>query len=594
LTLNIQLIFVFDGPGVPGKIRWKGKRGIAQRPELLKQVLECLGVPYQVAPAEAEAECAELQKFGKVDAVWSGDADALMFGCDLLISDHRIAKEHGDQDRSKGHTEKSKTHVQIIRAQKMKEELAIDREKLVLFAILAGGDYHPGLSGCGAGLAQQVVQEGTLARELCECRNQLDCTRWRTKLTAVLRNYHSVKGMVVPPPDFPQYDVLKQYCRPTVTPGHLLRKARLDLAFSRPLQERELLQVTSSRFNIWGKLYMDHVGPILLTRALVQKDSASLNNILQGIKPKKQHKSDKAEVMELRSVQRAIRFCPFEVTTLQRTDFEDGNLKGMWVNKRGVPFDPGYVVECDHFPAILLQYVESQTMSDPLPAVAKQKLAKRKEQSDGNIPTKNPTKRIKSSAPSEVEPTTNIARPTELGLLEPQARVMKTPLEPRRPRALPMNDKPVDLTESNDDVDAVLRLPPGRRLTTQSTQSSSTISGSGLPRSLTNEKDRPVDAIRPDVQLPHLSPTNSYITKASKDLSSPYGPRDAPRALRSPAEASSTQPAAQNHVVEQTRAARLKHFTMDPVVSNRGAMSITRTRDEVVKAPSDVIDLTGD
>jgi Holliday junction resolvase YEN1 len=101
LTLNIQLIFVFDGPGVPEKIRWKGKRGIAQRSELLKQVLECLGVPYEVAPAEAEAECAELQKFGKVDAVWSGDADALMFGCDLLISDHRIAKEHGDQIHKK-------------------------------------------------------------------------------------------------------------------------------------------------------------------------------------------------------------------------------------------------------------------------------------------------------------------------------------------------------------------------------------------------------------------------------------------------------------------------------------------------------------
>jgi hypothetical protein len=476
----------------------------------------------------------------------------------------------------------------------MREELALDREKLVLFAILAGGDYHPGLSGCGTELALQVVQEDTLARELCECRNQLDCTRWRTKLTAVLRNHPSAKGMVVPPPDFPQYDVLKQYCRPTVTPGHLFRKARLDLAFSRPVQELELFQVTSSRFNIWEKLYMDHVGPVLLTRALVQKDSASLKNILQGIKPKKQHKSDKAEVMELRSVQCAIRFCPFEVTTLQRTDFEDGNLKGMWVDKRGVKFDPTYVVECDHFPAILLQHVESQTMSDPLPAVAKQKLAKRKEQSDGNIPTNNPTKRIKSSARSDVVPMTNVVRPTTLGLLKPQARVMNTPFEPRRPRALPMNDKPVVLTESNDDVDAVLRLPPGRRLTTVSTQASSTSSGSGLPRSLTNEKDRPVNAIRPDVQLPHLSPTNSYIKKASKDSSSPYEPLDAPRALRSPAEASRTQHAAQSRVVEQTRAARLKHFTLGHVVSTRGAMPSTGTRDEDVKAPTDVIDLTGD
>jgi hypothetical protein len=233
-------------------------------------------------------------------------------------------------------------------------------------------------------------------------------------------------------------------------------------------------------------------------------------------------------------------------------------------------------------------------MSDPLPAVAKQKLAQRKEQSDGKIPTNNPTKRIKSSARSEVAPMTDIARPTTLGLCKPQAHVLNTPSEPRRPRASPTIDKAVVLTESKDGVDTVLRLPPGRGLTTLSTQSSSIASGSGLPRSLTNEKDRPVNAIRPSVQLPHLSPTNSYITKASKDSSSPYGPRDAPRALRSPAEASSTQPAAQSRVVEQTRAARLKHFTLGHVVSTGGAMPSTGTRDEDVKAPTDVIDLTGD
>ena len=588
MTLNIQLIFVFDGPGVPEKIRRKGKRGVPKRPELLKQVLECFGIPYQLAPAEAEAECAELQKLGVVDAVWSGDADALMFGCDLLISDHRIAKEHGNQNRNKGHTEKSKTHVQIIRAQKMKKELALDREGLVLFAILAGGDYHPGLSDCGAGLALHVVLEGTgLARELCECRNQLDCTRWRTKITAFLRSRPSAKGIVVPPPDFPRYDVLKQYCRPTVTPGHLISKARFDQAFSQPFQERELLQVTSSRFNIWGKLYMDHVGPVLLTRALMQKDNAFMKGILQGIKVKKQRKSSKAEVMDLRSVERAISFCPFEVTTLQRTDFEDGSLKGMWANKGDISFDPTYIVECDHFPAILLQHVDSQTMSEPLPAVAKQKLAQCKEQPEGKFPTNNPTKRFKSSARSEVAPMTDIARPTTLGLCKPQAHVLNTPSEPRRPRASPTIDKAVIRTESKDKVDTVLRLPPGRVLTTLSTQSSSKASGSGLLRSLTNEKDPPVNAIRSSVQLPHLSPTNSSVKKTSQDSSSP-------RALRSPAETSTTQPTAQSRLVEQTRTARLKHFTLGHVVSPRGAMPSTGTKDEDVKAPTDVIDLTGD
>ena len=566
-----------------------------ERPELLKQVLECFGIPYQLAPAEAEAECAELQKLGIVDAVWSGDADALMFGCDLLISDHRIAKEYGSQNRNKGHTEKSKSHVQIIRAEKMKKELALNCEGLVLFAILAGGDYHPGLLDCGTGLALHVVLKGTgLARELCECRSQLDCTRWRTKLTAFLRSRPSAKGIVVPPPDFPQYDVLKQYCRPTVTPEHLLSKTRLDHAFSRPFQERELLQVTSSRSNIWGKLYMDHVGPVLLTRALMQNDNPFKESVLKGIKVKKQRKSSKAEVMDLRPFERAINFCPFEVTTLQRTDFEDGGLKGMWANKGDLSFDPTYIVKCDHFPAILLQHVESQTMSDPLPAVAKQKLAQPKEQSEEKIPTNNPTKRFKSSARSEVAPMTEIARPTTLSLCRPQARVLNTPSEPRRPRASSTIDKAVIPTESKDSVDTVLRLPPGRVLTTLSTQSSFKASGSGLLRSLTNEKGPPVNVIRSSVQLPHLSPTNSSVKKTSQDSSSPYGPRDVPRALRSPAETSSTQPTAQSRVVEQIRTARSKHITLGHVVSPRPAMPSTGAKDEDVKAPTDVIDLTGD
>lgn len=87
--------------------------------------------------------------------------------------------------------------------------------------------------------------------------------------------------------------------------------------------------------------------------------------------------------MNLHSVESAISFCPLELTTLQRTDFEDGNLKGMWANKGDISFDPTYVIKFDYFSAILLQHVESQPMSYPLTAVAKQQLAQRKEQSGG-------------------------------------------------------------------------------------------------------------------------------------------------------------------------------------------------------------------
>jgi len=90
LTLHIQLLFVFDGPGRP---EYKQKRILpkgyqphgyhGRETALLKDTLDALGIPHHQALGEAEAECAALQKHGIVDAVWSEDSDTMMFGCRL-------------------------------------------------------------------------------------------------------------------------------------------------------------------------------------------------------------------------------------------------------------------------------------------------------------------------------------------------------------------------------------------------------------------------------------------------------------------------------------------------------------------------------
>lgn len=78
LKLNVQLIFVFDGPGRPWKRGEKGQGKIDyQKRDLLKEMLRCFGTPYHEAPGEAEAECACLQVLKLVDAVWSQDYDCL-------------------------------------------------------------------------------------------------------------------------------------------------------------------------------------------------------------------------------------------------------------------------------------------------------------------------------------------------------------------------------------------------------------------------------------------------------------------------------------------------------------------------------------
>lgn len=114
LTLNVQLLFVFDGPGKPWK---RGRHGSGkinyEERRLLKDLLTYFRIPHHEAPGEAEAECARLQQLGVVDAVFSQDSDTLMFGCSLLVRDDRVAKAKGNNDRSKENTKKSGTSVRV-------------------------------------------------------------------------------------------------------------------------------------------------------------------------------------------------------------------------------------------------------------------------------------------------------------------------------------------------------------------------------------------------------------------------------------------------------------------------------------------------
>ncbi|RYG65014.1 hypothetical protein EON64_12800, partial [archaeon] len=94
------------------------------------QLLDHLKVPHHRAPAEAEAECARLQRLGIVDAVWSDDGDTLMFGATCLIGAHRVGSKW-DPDK-----------ITVLRAEKILKDHDFDSESLVLFAMLSGTDYN--------------------------------------------------------------------------------------------------------------------------------------------------------------------------------------------------------------------------------------------------------------------------------------------------------------------------------------------------------------------------------------------------------------------------------------------------------------------
>jgi Holliday junction resolvase YEN1 len=493
LTLNIQLIFVFDGPGRPWKRggRGGGKIDYQQR-DLLKEVLRHLGVPYHEAPGEAEAECARMQIVGMVDAVWSQDSDCIMFGCTLWIRDDRVVKEKGTKDLSKENTQKSKKTARVVKAQTLKDRLQIDREGLVLFAMLVGGDYDTkGLPGCGPSMALKMIKKG-LGPSLCACRSQRECDAWSMLLTECL--YSSGGRAIDVPPRFPDFKTLVKYNTPKVTSDEVLKNnAKLNLDNMRPINELKLLEVTSSRFNMWGRKYMNCVGPVLLTRSLSSRSSTLPREVVHGIKlvkerPKKTDSGLPAPVFE-----RKLSFSPFGVTTLRKEDFE-GERLGYWNGDAKELFDPNYRVEMRELPIYWLQKVLPPDVLDSPPAEPKAKSVKRKKQaeateaSDPPAPAKKQRKTTEGSdPPATVNKQRKTAGAAPSSSTAPGILPQKKPSKQRRKEssAVVIEDL-IELSDSDDE----LRLPPPRSVTKSSARSAvSQVIDFGSPSSSETELD---------------------------------------------------------------------------------------------------------
>ncbi|CAI5492311.1 unnamed protein product, partial [Closterium sp. Naga37s-1] len=122
------------------------------------ELLQQCGVPYIIAPMEAEAPCAWLAQHGVVDAVVSDDCDALLFGAPTLWR-HLFSDRH---------------YVEVYRAEDVQRELGLSRRHLVRMAMLLGCDYTPGISGIGVVNAIEVIHAFPGARGLQRFRHWLD------------------------------------------------------------------------------------------------------------------------------------------------------------------------------------------------------------------------------------------------------------------------------------------------------------------------------------------------------------------------------------------------------------------------------------
>jgi len=87
VACGIKPAFVFDAVWAPGAGAMRVVRVTPTHVEECKKLLGLMGMPVVQAPpgGEAEAQCAELCRAGKVFAVGSEDMDALTFGAPVLL-----------------------------------------------------------------------------------------------------------------------------------------------------------------------------------------------------------------------------------------------------------------------------------------------------------------------------------------------------------------------------------------------------------------------------------------------------------------------------------------------------------------------------
>ncbi|KAI6660901.1 Flap endonuclease 1-like [Oopsacas minuta] len=157
----------------------------SQHSDECKRLLTLMGVPHIVAPCEAEAQCAELAKSGKVFAVASEDMDSLTFGSSILLRNMMMS-------------EAKKMPIREIHLNTVLETLNLSHNEFVDLCILMGCDYTDTIKGIGYKKALNYIQE-------------------HKKIEDIVRSLDPKK--YTPPEDWSYPEARELFLSPEVTPG---------------------------------------------------------------------------------------------------------------------------------------------------------------------------------------------------------------------------------------------------------------------------------------------------------------------------------------------------------------------------------------
>lgn len=310
---------MFDGPRKPKiKRNKRSGRGPSVATAQAKKLIRLFGFPIHDAPGEAEAECALLQRHGVVDAVLSEDVDTVMFGC---------TKSLRNWSAENGKSSPTPTHVSVYEAKEGDPKM-LDREGMILVALMSGGDYSPeGIPGCGIKLACEAARAG-YGKSLCRLKasDKTGLQEWRETLSHDLetnkyQHFQRKHKALKIPDDWPDLEILGYYTHPVVSPISVMDTIRSKLTNLETIKLEHLREYAREEFGwdfrIGALKFIKVLATSQLSTKLLRNEGAEL---IKRISSRREHFSADAEP-ELR-----LSYVPSEVVPIDLSQEVEENI----------------------------------------------------------------------------------------------------------------------------------------------------------------------------------------------------------------------------------------------------------------------------
>jgi DNA excision repair protein ERCC-5 len=108
-----------------------------------QELIKLFGLPYMESPSEAESQCAFLVEQDIADGIITDDSDVFLFG------GTHVYRHFFDQQK----------YCELFKADDLKNNMKLDRDRLIRLAYLLGSDYTVGLKGLGPVTSLEILRE---------------------------------------------------------------------------------------------------------------------------------------------------------------------------------------------------------------------------------------------------------------------------------------------------------------------------------------------------------------------------------------------------------------------------------------------------